>query len=241
MSRKNKIAIAGVIALVAIIIFTAFYQLTLPEQDTLYQITPFNVFSTGKFDGNTTYRDLAQHGDFGIGTLNGLNGEMIALNGKFYQIPTNGSPRQIGSSEETPYATVTFFSSDVTLQISNISSYAQLRETLNATLPNLNIIYAIKIHGYFNTAQTRSVPIQTKPYPTLTEAIQNQTIFNLNNIEGTLVGFFFPDSMNGVDAIGYHLHFLTDDHTAGGHLLECNIKNATVEIGRTNNYHLLIT
>ena len=70
--------------------------------------------------------------------------------------------------------------------------------------------------------------------------MKNQTTFNLNQVEGTLVGFFFPDSMNGVDAIGYHLHFLTDDHTAGGHLLECSIKNA-IEIDQTNNYQLLIT
>jgi len=241
MSIKKKIAIAAATALAAVILIAAFYQLTLPEQDTLYQVSPFNTFSAGNFEGNTTYAELTKHGDFGIGTLNGLNGEMIALNGKFYQIPTDNSPREIDSQEKTPYATITFFTSDQTLQVANLSSYTQLKETLNATIPNHNAIYAIKIHGYFDSAQTRSVPIQTKPYPTLTEAVKNQTIFNLNQVEGTLIGFFFPDSMNGVDAIGYHLHFLTDDHTAGGHLLECSIKNATVEIDQTNNYRLLIT
>jgi acetolactate decarboxylase len=229
------------ITLVAVILFAVFYELPLPEQDTLYQVSAFNVFSAGNFEGETTYADLAKHGDLGIGTLNGLDGEMIAINGKFYQIPTDGPPREIYSTEKTPYATVTFFSQDQTFQVNNVPSYSQLAEDINSTLPNYSAIYAIKIHGFFNFAKTRSVPIQTKPYPTVTEAVKNQTVFNLNDVEGTLVGFFFPDSMNGVDYAGYHLHFLTDDHTAGGHLLECIIKNATVEIDQMNNYHLLIT
>jgi acetolactate decarboxylase len=241
VTGRRKVIIAIAITLVAVILFAAFYELTLPERDTLYQVSAFNVFSAGNFEGNTTYAELAMHGDFGIGTLNDLDGEMIAFNGKFYQIPTNGPPREINSTEKTPYATVTFFDSDQTFQVVNVSSYLQLREDINSTLPNFSAIYGIKVHGFFDFAQTRSVPIQTKPYPNLTEAVKNQTVFDLNGVEGTLVGFFFPESMNGVDFVGYHLHFLTDDHTAGGHLLECVIKNATVEIDQTNNYHLLIT
>jgi acetolactate decarboxylase len=240
MTTREKLVIAAAITLVVLILFAAFYELTLPEQDTLYQVSAFNVFSVGNFEGNVTYAELAKHGNFGIGTLNDLDGEMIAFNGKFYQIPTDDSPKQIGSTEKTPYATVTFFSSDYTFQVVNVSSYLQLTEDINCTLPNFNAIYAIKVHGFFDFAQTRSVPIQTKPYPNLSEAVKNQTVFDLNGVEGTLAGFFFPNSMNGVDYIGYHLHFLTDDHTAGGHLLECNIKNAIVEIDQINNYHLLI-
>ena len=240
MTVRKKLAIAGATILVAVVLFAVFYELTLPEQDTLYQVSAFNVFSEGHFEGNVTYAELARHGDFGIGTLNGLNGEMIAFDGKFYQIPTDGPPRQIGSGELTPYATVTFFSSDQTFQVADVSSFSQLTEEINATLPNYHAIYGIKVHGFFDFAETRSVPMQNKPYPALTEVVKNQTVFNLNGVEGTLVGFFFPSSMNGVDFAGYHLHFLTDDRTAGGHLLECVIKNATVEIDQINDYHLLI-
>jgi acetolactate decarboxylase len=240
MTVRKKLAIAAATLLVVLILFAAFYELTLPDQDTLYQVSAFNVFSEGNFDGNVTYAELAKHGNFGIGTLNQLNGEMIAFDGKFYQIPTNDSPREIGSEEKTPYATVTFFSSDYTFPVANVTSYLQLTENINSTLLNFNVIYAIKVHGFFDFAQTRSVPIQTKPYPNLSEAVKNQTIFDLNEVEGTMAGFFFPTSMNGIDYVGYHLHFLTDDHTAGGHLLECVIKNATVEIDQTNDYHLLL-
>jgi acetolactate decarboxylase len=240
MAVRKKLAIAAATLFVVLILFVAFYELTLPEQDTLYQVSAFNMFSEGNFDGNVTYAELAKHGNFGIGTLNQLNGEMIAFDGKFYQIPTNGSPREIGSEEKTPYATVTFFSSDYTFPVANVINYLQLIQDINSTLPNFNVIYAIKVHGFFDFAQTRSVPIQTKPYPNLSEAVKNQTVFDLNEVEGTMAGFFFPNITNGVDYVGYHLHFLTDDHTAGGHLLECVIKNATVEIDQTNDYHLLL-
>ncbi len=226
--------------LVAVVLLAGIYEFTRPEQDTLYQVSAFNVFSAGDFEGNTTFAELAKNGDFGIGTLNGLDGEMFALNGKFYQIPTNGPPRAIGSSEKTPYATVTFFSNDQTLQVSNISSYSQLTAEINSTLSNHETIYAIKVVGLFDLAKTRSVPLQTKPYPALTEAVKNQTVFNLTSVKGTAVGFIFPESMEGVDATGYHLHFLTDDLSGGGHLLECTIQNAVVEIDQTANYHLVL-
>ncbi len=210
------------------------------KPDMLYQVSAFNTFSLGNFEGNTTFAELEKHGDFGIGTINGLNGEMIALNGVFYQIPTSGIPRQINPSEKTPYATVSFFHPTQTIQLSNNENYSQITSKINSTLSDYNAIYAIKIHGFFDSAKTRSVPIQTLPYPTIAEAVKNQTVFTLNNVEGTAIGFYFPNNMDGVDSIGYHLHFITDNHSAGGHLLDCNIKNATVEIDQINNYYLKI-
>ncbi len=240
MTQKQKLAFIATIIIAAMIPVAVFYELTLPEQNTLFQVSAFNVFSAGNFAGDTTYAELAKHGDFGIGTLNGLNGEMFATGGKFYQIPSDGHPREISSSEEAPYATVTFFKSSLTFPVANLSSYSVLATKINSTLTNYNAIYAIKVHGFFDYAKTRSVTIQTKPYPTLTEAVKNQTVFNLASVEGTMVGFFFPNCMEGIDAAGYHLHFLTDDYTAGGHVLDCAVNNATVEIDQINNYRLII-
>lgn len=240
MSLSKKLVIVAAVALAAVILLAAFYQLARPEQDTLYQVSPFNVFSAGNFEGNTTYAELAGHGDFGIGTLNGLDGEMFALNGRFYQIPTEGGPREIGPSEKTPYATVTFFNSDQTFHLADISNYSGLTAAIDSMLPDHDAIYAIKVVGHFDFVKTRSVPVQTKPFPALTEAVKDQTVFDLSGVEGTAVGFFFPASMGGVDVVGYHLHFLADDLTAGGHLLDCTIGDATVVIDQTNDYHLLI-
>ena len=46
--------------------------------------------------------------------------------------------------------------------------------------------------------------------------------------------------MSGVDYAGYHVHFITDDMTAGGHLLDCIIKDATITVDIINNYNLVL-
>jgi len=234
--------------LVAVIFSAALYAVwqlsfsasVIEDRETLFQISPFNTFALGNYDGEFTYGELAEHGDFGIGTLNGLNGEMIALDGVFYQIPVDGTPRRISSSEKTPYATVTFFEADQTRQVSDALNYSELQTYISGLLPSENVIYAIKIHGTYDYAETRSVPLQSKPYPPLTEAVKNQTVFTLSNVAATAVGFWFPASMDGVDFTGYHLHLVTDDYGAGGHLLDCIVRNATIEIDQTCSFKLVL-
>ncbi len=230
-----------IISLSALYVFTK-YQATgiiTANRDILFQVSAFNSFSSGQYAGYVPYSELAKHGDFGIGTVNGLDGEMIALDGKFYQIPFDGNPVQISSSSMTPYATVTFFEADKTLHVSGLT-YSELTEYINQSLPSGDAIYAIKVSGTFDYAKTRSVPNQTQPYPILNEVVSHQSVFNLTNVSATAAGFYFPNSMNGVDFAGYHLHFLTSDQSAGGHLLECNIKDATVEIDYTHKYSLVL-
>jgi acetolactate decarboxylase len=84
------------------------------------------------------------------------------------------------------------------------------------------------------------VPKQTEPYPTLAEVIENQTIFKLNNVTGTAVGFRLPSYMDEINVSGYHLHFITDDENSGGHVLECIVRNATIEIDYTYDYELVL-
>lgn len=244
---NGRLVTLAALGLITIIMLSGLYILTVSKaqttvnenRDTLFQISPFNTFSTGKYDGVTSFSELAKHGDFGIGTLNGLNGEMIALNGVFYQIPVDGVPVKISSSALTPYATVTFFDADQTFQVEGLT-YSELISYVGQALPDDQKIYAIKVSGIFEYAKTRSVPIQTQPYPDLTEAVSHQVVFNLTRVSGTAVGFYFPQSMSGVDFSGYHLHFLTEDFSAGGHLLDCIITNATVEIDYTNKYTLIL-
>jgi acetolactate decarboxylase len=210
------------------------------DREILFQVSPFNTFAQGNYDGVITYAELAEHGDFGIGTLSGLNGEMIALNGVFYQVPVCGVPRQIGSREEAPYATVTFFDADQTGYVDDAMNYSELTTYISGMLPSENAIYAIKVSGTYEYAKTRSVPLQEKPYPPLTEAVANQTVFTLDNVDATAVGFWFPSSMDGVDYAGYHLHLITDSYDAGGHLLECIVRNVTVEIDETRKFNLVL-
>jgi acetolactate decarboxylase len=212
----------------------------IPDRDTLFQIEAFNTFSSGKYDGYMSYRELEEHGDFGIGTFHALDGEMIALDGRFYQIPIDGKPKQADPSIKAPYATITFFESDIIKNLEKSVDYFEIQNIIQSLMPTENAIYAIKVSGTYTYAETRSVPAQNKPYPTIAKVVENQSIFILNNVSATAVGFWFPSSMDGVDYSGFHLHLITNDYSAGGHLLDFTIENATIEIDQTTKFNLIL-
>jgi acetolactate decarboxylase len=244
MQPKAKIILAVVLTfIIALSIFYAAWQYqpnaSVVHHDVLFQLAAFNTFSLGNYAGVMSYKDLAMQGDFGIGTFDGLDGEMIALDGVLYQIPSDGVPKQVAVTQTAPYATVTFFEADQTLSASNLN-YTQFRAFLDERLTSKGAIYAIKVTGTFDWAQTRSPQKQVEPYPNITEALKTQSVFSLGNVSATAVGFWFPKSMEGVDYAGYHLHLLTNDHTAGGHLLDCIIGNVTVEVDQIKEYTLVL-
>ena len=82
--------------------------------------------------------------------------------------------------------------------------------------------------------------MQSKPYPTLSEAIKAQKIFEFHNVKGTIVGFRCPDYVQGVNVPGYNLHFITLDRSAGGHLLDFNLENARVLVDSFTELNLAL-
>ena len=183
----------------------------------------------GGYDGTKTFGDLKKYGDFGMGTLQGLDGEMIAVDGKFYQADVKGKVREIGDAEKTPYALVTFFKSGPVSSMKDLD-FAAFKDKLDSLLPDKDNVYAIKTSAVLKTLKVRSVPAQAPPYPSLDDAIKHQAVFDLENIKGTLVGFRFPSYMAGVNFPGYHFHFISDDRIHGGHVLDCLIEDADTQL-----------
>ncbi len=242
MLRSRWIPIA-VLALIVVVSCAALYTVLQSQsgsRELMFQVAAFKPFAQGEYAGITTFDELVKHGDFGLGTLDGLDGEMVAINGVFYQIPTDGIAKQIASTEETPFALVTFFETDQTLYVAEAMNYSELKTYIDQNISPENAMYAIKIHGVYDYAKTRSVPKQTEPYPNLTAVIENQVIFSLNDVTGTIAGFRLPSYMNEINVAGYHCHFITDDETAGGHVLDCIVRNATIEIDYVYDYELVL-
>jgi len=210
------------------------------NNDVLFQTSTIDALLEGVYDGGITYEELKQHGDFGIGTFNGLDGEMIGLEGKFYQIKADGKAYPVDGSLKAPFAVVTLFEPDKSVLLEQHLDYNQLAQYLDSLLPTKNIFYAIKIDGMFKYIKTRSVPKQNKPYPPLVEVVKNQPKFEFHDVEGTIVGFWCPVYVEGINVPGYHLHFITGDKKAGGHLLECQIKDVKVEIDYTSEFHMAL-
>ena len=210
------------------------------NEDILFQASTVDSLLGGIYDGEITYKQLRQHGNFGIGTFNGLDGEMVALEDKFYQIKASGLAYPVNDLAKTPFAIVTFFEPDKSILLDTALNYGQLRQYLDNLLPTRNIFYAVKIEGVFTYIKTRSIPKQNKPYLPLVEIVKNQPIFEFSNVKGTIVGFRLPAYIKGINVPGYHLHFITENRNAGGHLLECQMQNAWVEIDDMNELHMIL-
>lgn len=208
--------------------------------DVLFQTSTINALLAGVYDGEVTYQELGQHGDFGIGTFNALDGEMIALDGKFHQIKADGVAYPVDGSIKTPFAVVTSFEPDRTVLLDKAVDYEQLEQYLDSLLPGKSIFYAIRITGTFEYIKTRSVPGQKRPYPKLVEVVKNQPIFEFSNVEGDMVGFRCPAYVEGINVPGYHIHFITKDRKAGGHLLACRMKDVKIEIDYTSEFYMVL-
>jgi acetolactate decarboxylase len=197
----------------------------------VFQVATIGSLTQGVYDGDYTYGNLMKHGDFGLGTFLDLNGEMVAIDGSYYQIEANGKLKSVRTSQIVPFAEVTFFHPEMQKTLSAIHDYQQLGKTLNAYFGNKNIPHAIRIDGTFKSLTLRSLRKQKKPYPLLTKASSEQAIFHLNNVEGSIVGFWFPKYWAGIAVPGLHLHFVTKDRSTGGHVLEIELdKNAQVSL-----------
>jgi len=210
------------------------------NRDVLYQTSTINALLEGVYDGDIPFHELKKHGDFGLGTFHALDGEMIALDGNFYQIKSDGIAYPVDASMKTPFAVVTFFEPDHTITIDDQLDYKDLEGYLDSILPTENIFYAIKLEGTFSYIKARSVPRQNKPYPPLAEAAQHQKIFEFHDVKGVIVGFRLPQYMEGINVPGYHLHFITDDRKAGGHLLACKTTDVRVGIDYTANLYMVL-
>lgn len=211
---------------------------TYEHRDLAYQRSTIDALLAGRYDDTFTFEDLARYGDFGIGTLNGIDGEMLALDGAFYQVKTDGIPYLIPRNMHTPFATVEFFQADSVLRIPENLNYPDLLAYMDKVLSSANDLYALKIKCELDSADLRSVPLQHPPYKPLAEVISQEVIFSHTNISGTLVGFRFPTFLQGVNVPGYHFHFISDDKKSGGHVLNLRINKGTLQIDRAAEFML---
>jgi len=210
------------------------------NRDVIFQTSTINALLEGIYDGDVTFDRLKKYGDFGIGTFNNLDGEMLELEGNVYQMRVDGKAYRVPDSMKTPFAVVTFFEADKRVILNKKVDYKGLNEFLDGVTPSKNIFYAVKIDGTFSYIKARSVPSQKKPYPKLVDAVKKQAIVEFRNVKGTLAGFYLPEYMKGINVTGYHFHFITKDRTAGGHTLACQVEDATVAIDYTNGFYMVL-
>lgn len=190
------------------------------DGECLYQVSTIDALQLGVFDGIQPVGALKQHGDFGIGTFDALDGEMIVLEGIVYQARADGSVIVVPDNLTTPFATVTYFEEDFVTVTGEPMNFSVFSTVMGDQLPTQNMVYAVRMHGTFPFMMVRAIPAQQEPYPTLSEAAANQSVNSYTDTTGWVVGCYTPVFFEGLNVVGYHLHFISDDRQTGGHILD---------------------
>lgn len=193
---------------------------------TLHQTGTIEALSAGDYAGQTRMPTLAAQGDFGLGTFDALNGEMVVLDGVVYQITVDGVVHKAKPGQTAPFAQVARFAGSLDLGRVDGLDLPGLTAALAARLPDPSKMCAVRVDGRFDALTVRSVPAQTKPWPTLAEAVARQATYPLADEQGTLVGFYTPPGLPALSPPGWHFHYLSADRRRGGHVLSLKVDAA---------------
>jgi len=196
--------------------------------DRITQVSVINALMLGRYDGTVTLSDLLPVGDFGLGTLDRLDGELIVLDGVAYQVRATGAVLAVAPETTSPFAVVTRFGADGELACPEGASLEDLDRFLDDGIPERNNFVAIRVEAEITTVVLRSVAAQERPYRPLPEVAKSQSVWRHERLRGTLVGIRSPQWTAGIAVPGYHWHFLSTDRRVGGHLLECTFRAGTI-------------
>lgn len=218
-------------------------QTHIPENH-LYQYGIADAFIEGLYKGSKSVSEIKEHGNFGLGAPDLLDGELILIDGSFYQTTSSGQTHLVPNDFKTSLSFVTFFKPEQSFSMGQQTNQKQTFDFINAQLKSLNKMYAIKITGKFKNIQTRAFPPvnqQQGPYFTpLYNMMDKQVQLNYESTNGTLIGYRLPEFLNGINIGGYHFHFLSQDQKQGGHVLGFDGSNLKIEVAELKKFDLEI-
>ena len=204
----------------------------------LFQTSTVQALLSGAYDGDVTLAEVLEHGDLGLGTLNGLDGELIVLEGEAWKARLDCTLERPEPSAKTPYAVVVPFSPGEPLPLQGPFGEDELEQRLGAGVAAATRPSAVRIDGRFGEVHVRSVPRQQAPYRPLAEVIAQQQVSVLRDVSGTMIGFCFPDALDGIEMVGAHLHFIDDARTRGGHVLSYTLQQASAQVDTATALHV---
>ena len=183
--------------------------------------------------------DLRKHGNLGLGTFENLDGEMVIVDGHFFQVRSDGSVGEVRDDVLSPFATVTDFTPDASSTLADCPDLAHLTALFDTLRQSDNVFFALRVDGKFDYIHTRAMRRTQEGVPLL-EAAAVQPEFEFRKIQGTLVGFWTPEYARTLNVPGYHLHFISADRAHGGHLLQCRGSNLRLQIQLEGNFHIAL-
>ncbi len=197
---------------------------------TIFQNSLMTALLDGIYDGEMTIGELLGKGNFGIGTFDALDGEMIILDGVCYQLRGDGTATVADLDQGTPFAVATNFVPRIKVAAPKGLKREELSAFIDEVEPSANYMYAVRISGRFSNVVTRTVVKQSKPYPPMAQAVGGDKELRFSDVEGIIGGFRTPVFEKGISVPGCHVHFIDAARTSGGHVLDYTVDEATIEL-----------
>lgn len=214
---------------------------TQKQNDTLMQVSTIQALTAGDYYGSVTVSELLQNGSIGLGTFEGVNGEMIVLDGKCYQALGDGTVVEADKDEKIPFANITPFDEDSKITLNDIDSIDSLKSALDKEISTTgkNTFYACRIDGTFSKINVRSEIKQEEPFNPLDKVMEtDQRLFDYSDVKGTLVALYCPSYASQINSAGWHIHFISEDRTKGGHVLDLQFSSAEAVLDKTDKINM---
>jgi acetolactate decarboxylase len=207
---------------------------------TVFQTSLMSALLDGVYDGELTIGELLQHGDFGLGTFNALDGEMVILDSVCYQLHSGGGVRVAGPEQRTPFAVVVNFVPSIHAELPEHCTREDVSNIVGELTGSDNYLYAIKVSGQFDWVRTRTVVRQTKPYRPLKSVTKGEPMVQFDDVSGVIAGFRTPLYEQGIGVPGGHVHFLDGNRVRGGHALDYVVRRGTLQVCLGTDLHLAL-
>ncbi|KAI9042667.1 acetolactate decarboxylase [Aspergillus affinis] len=187
----------------------------------IYQYSLLSALMHGICHEGATVQQVLQHGDHGLGTTRGLDGEIMIVDGKAYHFPSNPkqSPRALPATTILPYVVITRFQPTLHKSLPCLP-IASLHDALFPLLPTQqNTFISVRLDAWFHSIRFRVIPAQSRPRESLKVLATRQVVKECRDIRGVIFGFWSPPYTSGFSVAGFHLHFMSEDGASGGHVV----------------------
>lgn len=210
------------------------------DRHLIYQTSLMSALLDGVYDGDTTVATLLEHGDFGLGTFNALDGEMLILDGVCYRMRADGTVDRADDDAHSPFAVVTRFRPSLSIPVTGPTTRDQAVALIQDALESSNYLYAVRLTGEFDRVRVRAVQRQEKPYPPMSEALRDERTLEFGRSPGVVAGFRTPLYGQGIGVPGGHVHYIDGAREHGGHVLDFLMLSGTIEICIGTDLHLAL-